>query len=164
MRQTYRVLASLIALGVLVQAAAVAYGWFQVISDVGGGAVFDENAEFNAGHIVHWVNGMFVMPLLGLVLLGVSFAAARSVPQARKWAGIVFGLIVVQVALAFVAFGAPIVGALHGMNALLVLGSAVRASMLTRAAVPATGDAPAGTIPAQRSGSASTTSGKNLPV
>ena len=37
MKQTYRVVASLIALGVLVQAAAVAYGWFQVISDIDSG-------------------------------------------------------------------------------------------------------------------------------
>ena len=163
MRQTYRVVASLIALGVLVQAAAIAFGWFQVINDVENGAVLDENAELNAGHIVHGMNGMYVLPLLGLVLLGVSFAAARSVPGARKWAGIVFGLIVLQVVLAFVAFGAPLVGALHGINALLVLGSAVRAAMLAGAAATTGTGAPAGTIPAQRSGSASS-SGSNLPV
>ena len=162
MRQTYRVVASLIALGVLVQAGAIAFGWFQVIADVENGAVLDENAELNAGHIVHGMNGMYVMPLLGLILLGVSFAAARSVPGARKWAGIVFGLIVLQVALAFVAFGAPVVGALHGVNALLLLGAAVRAASLTRAAVPAEA-APAGSIPAQRA-AGSSTSGSNLPV
>ncbi len=50
-KQTYRVLASLIALGVLVQAAAVAFGWFEVISEVENGAVFDENAEFNLGQL-----------------------------------------------------------------------------------------------------------------
>ncbi len=163
MRQTYRVVASLIALGVLVQAAAIAFGWFQVIADVENGAVLDQNAELNAGHIVHGMNGMYVLPLLGLILLGVSFAAARSVPHARKWAGIVLGLVVVQVAVAFVAFGAPVVGALHGVNALLVLASAGRAAALTRTAVPAAGGAPAGTIPAQRS-TGSQTSGTNLPV
>ena len=46
------------------------------------------------------------MPVLGLILLIVSFFAAKVVPGARKWAGIVFGLIVLQVALAFVSFGA----------------------------------------------------------
>ena len=163
MRQTYRVVASLIALGVLVQAAAIAFGWFQVINDVENGAVLDQNAELNAGHIVHGMNGLYVLPLLGLVLLGVSFAAARSVPGARKWAGITLGLIVLQVVLAFVAFGAPIVGALHGVNALLVLGAAVRAAMLAAAPAPASGSAPAGAIPAQRS-AGSSTSGTNLPV
>ena len=163
MRQTYRVVSSLIALGVLVQAAAIAFGWFQVINDVENGAVLDQNAELNAGHIVHGMNGMYVLPLLGLVLLGVSFAAARSVPGARKWAGIVFGLIVLQVVLAFVAFGAPIVGALHGINALLILGAAARAAMLAGPAATAGAGAAAGSIPAQRSGSASS-SGSNLSV
>jgi heme A synthase len=157
------VLASLIALGVLVQAGAIAFGWFQVISDVENGAVLDENAELNAGHIVHGMNGMYVMPLLGLILLGVSFAAARSVPGARKWAAIVLGLTVLQVALAFVAFGAPVVGVLHGVNALLLLGSAARAASLTRTAAPAAGSAPAGSIPAQRAGSQQA-SGSNLPA
>jgi hypothetical protein len=59
------------------------------------------------------------------------------VPGARMWAGIVFGLIVLQVALAIVAFSAPIVGALHGINALAIIGTASRASMLTREARPA---------------------------
>ncbi len=158
MRQTYRVVGSLIALGVLVQAAAIAYGWFQVIADVENGAVLDQNAELNAGHMIHGMNGMMVMPLLGLILLGVSFAAARSVPGARKWAGIVFGLILLQVALAFAAFiVTPLLGALHGINALLVLGSAARAAMLASATAPAAGTAPAGSIPAQRSAGSRTT-------
>jgi heme A synthase len=165
MRQTYRVLASLIALGVLVQAASVAMGTFQVFSDVEGGAVLDGNSDFNVGQVIHGVVGMILMPLLGLVLLGVSFAAARSVPQARKWAGIVLGLIVLQVLLAFAAFGAPIVGALHGVNAILLLGAAGRAASLTRTAVPAAGGAPGGAIPAQRSaGSPTSTPGTNLPA
>jgi heme A synthase len=163
MRQTYRVVASLIALGVLVQAAAVAFGWFQVMSDVDNGLVITSENPYNAGHELHAINGMMVMPVLALILLGVSFAAARSVPHARKWAGIVLGLVVVQVALAFVAFGAPLVGALHGVNALLVLACAGRAAALTRTAVPAAGGAPAGAIPAQR-GTGSQTSGTNLPV
>ena len=43
-----------------------------------------------------------------------------------------FGLIVLQVALALFAFSVPALGALHGINALAVFGTAVRASMLTR--------------------------------
>lgn len=164
MRQTYRVVASLIALGVIVQAAAIAFGWFQVITDVENGAVLDENAELNAGHIIHGTNGLYVMPLLGLVLLGVSFAAARSVPGARKWGGIVFLLVILQVVLAFAAFiVTPVLGALHGINALLLFGAAARAAMLARTTDAATGTAPAGAIPAQR-GAGSSTSGTNLPV
>ena len=40
MRQTYRVLAGLIALGVVVQAAAIAFGWFTALSDVDNGLVY----------------------------------------------------------------------------------------------------------------------------
>ena len=164
MRQAYRVVASLIALGVLVQAATIAFGWFQVLSDVENGAVLDENAELNAGHVIHGMNGMMVMPLLGLILLGVSFAAARSVPKARKWGGIVFGLIVLQVALAFAAFiVAPLLGALHGINALLVFAAAVRAALLTWSVAPSGSTGTADGIPAQRSTSG-TTPGTNLPV
>lgn len=132
-KQTYRVLAGLIALGVLVQAAAIAFGWFDALHELDNGLVIDENYEGNAGHMLHGIVGMYVMPLLGLSLLIVSFFAAKQVPGARQWAGIVFGLIVLQVVLAFVAFGAPIVGALHGLNALAIIGTAGRASMLARA-------------------------------
>jgi heme A synthase len=153
-KQTYRVMASLVALGVLVQAAAIAFGWFGAIHELDNGSVIDKNYEGNAGHMLHGINGMYVMPLLGLILLIVSFFAAKQVPGARKWAGIVFGLIVLQIVLAFVAFGAPIVGALHGINALAIFGTAIRASMLTREAAAARTSAP-GTfdVPQQSTGS-----------
>jgi heme A synthase len=157
MRQTYRVVASLIALGVLVQAAAVAFGWFDVLTDTEEGRVY--TGDYNVGHIVHSIVGLGVIPLLGIVLLGVSFAAAKVVPGARKWAGIVLGLILLQVALAFLAYAVPAIGALHGLNALFVLGAAGRAASLTR---PAATGGTAG-IPAQRTGSTDT-SGSTLPV
>lgn len=160
MKQTYRVVAGLIALGVVVQASSVAFSWFQVISDVENGVVFDENSEFNLGHLVHLFGGLYALPVLGLVLLIVSFLAAKQVPGARKWGGIVFGLIVLQVALAIVAFAlSPVLGALHGINALLILGAALRAASLTRSGASGTG---AVSVPQQRSGSAST--GSSLPV
>jgi hypothetical protein len=129
-KQTYRVLAGLVALGVLVQAAAIAFGWFDAISEVDQGTVIDENYEGNAGHAIHAIVGMIVMPVLGLLLLIVSFFAAKEVPGAVTWAAIVFGLIVLQVALAFAAFSAPVVGALHGINALAIIGVAGRAGAL----------------------------------
>jgi hypothetical protein len=133
-KQTYRVLASLVALGVIVQASAIAFGWFTALNRVDNGLVIKKNYDGNLGDTIHSVNGQFVMPLLGLILLIVSFFAAKTVPGARTWAGIVFGAIVLQIVLAFVAFSAPVVGALHGINALVVLGTAIRASMLTREA------------------------------
>jgi heme A synthase len=160
-KQTYRVLAGLIALGVLVQAAAVALAWFQVISDLEGGAVFDENAEFNLGHLVHLYGGLYAIPALALILLIVSFLAAKTVPGARKWAGIVFGLVVLQVALAIFAFAvAPAIGALHGLNALFLLGASLRAVSLTRAGATGTDGV---SVPRQRSESTSAT-GSSLSV
>ena len=134
MKQTYRVVAGLIAVGVLVQAGSIAAGWFMALHDVDNGLVIDKNYDGNAFHSVHGFVGFNVMPLLGLILLIVSFFAAKEVPGARKWAGIVFGLIILQVALALFAFSVPALGALHGINALAVLGTAGRASMLAREA------------------------------
>lgn len=146
MKQTYRVVAGLIALGVVVQAGAIAFGWFDALNKIDNGLVVDKNYQGNAGHAIHGVNGMYVLPLLGLILLIVSFFAAKQIPKARTWAAIVFGAIVLQVTLAFVAFAAPVVGALHGMNALVVLATAGRTSMLGREPRTAAG----GQIPVPR--------------
>jgi hypothetical protein len=80
---------------------------------------------------------MMVMPLLALLLLIVSFFAR--VAGGVKWAAFVFGLVILQVALAFVSFAAPVVGALHGLNALALLAVAGLAARRvgTRADVPA---------------------------
>jgi heme A synthase len=164
MKQTYRVVSGLVALGVLVQAAAIAFGWFDAIHELDSGLVIDENYEGNAGHVVHGINGMYLMPLLGLILLIVSFFAAKQVPGARKWAGIVFGLVVLQVVLAFVAFGAPIVGALHGLNALAILGTAVRASMLSREDRSSRRDSRTEPVDVPRQSTGSATSEAHRPV
>jgi hypothetical protein len=153
-KQTYRGVSGLVALGVLVQAGAIAAGWFTALHDVDKGLVIDKNYDGNAFHGIHGFVGFNVMPLLGLILLVVSFFAAKSVPGARKWGGIVFGLILLQVALAMFAFQVPALGALHGINALAVFGTAVRASMLARGAgVARTGADGAVDVPRQASGS-----------
>ena len=162
MTQTYRAIAGVIALGVLVQAAAVSFGWFDALAELDKGVVLDGNYEGNAGHMLHGIVGLYVMPLIGLILLIVSFLAAKSVPGARAWAGIVFGLILVQVVLAIVAFSAPIIGALHGLNALLIFGAAARAGMLARDAGAVRSSGAPGTVPSQRTGTSS--SGSSLPV
>lgn len=141
MRSAYRVLSGLIALCVVLQAAFIAGAWFGVLKDVDGGAVLDKNYDGNIGHNLHTIFGMGIVPLLGLVLLIVSFFA--NVPGGAKWAGIVFGLIVLQVLLAFVAFGVPAIGALHGINAIAVLGTAITASRRATGPMPLVQTAPA---------------------
>ncbi len=128
MRAAYRVLATLVALGIFVQAAAIAYAWFEVINRVEGGETVTSDSAFNAGHIIHGQVGMMVIPILALVLLVVSFFA--KIPGGVKRAAIVLVLVVLQVVLAFVSFGAPVVGALHGANALAILGAAIAAARL----------------------------------
>ena len=122
MRTTYRVLAGLIALGVLLQAAFVAAAWFTLIGDVDDGLVVDSDYDGNLGHALHGIVGLNIMPLLGLILFIVSFFA--KFPGAVKWAGFTFLAIIVQVVLAFLSFGWGPLGALHGLNAFVVLGLA----------------------------------------
>lgn len=122
MRQTYRVLAIAIALGVVVQAASVALGWFLTLKDLDDGQVLDKDFDYNAGQIVHSIFGLMVIPLLAIILFVISFFA--KVDSGVKWAGYVLLAVILQVALAFIAFGVPAVGALHGINAFVVAGLA----------------------------------------
>jgi hypothetical protein len=105
---------------------AIAVAWFTVLKDVDDGAVFDKNSDGNWGHAVHGIVGMMIIPILALLLLIVSFFAG--VAGGVKWAAIIFGLVVLQVLLAFLSFGAPVIGALHGANALAILGISGMAS------------------------------------
>jgi hypothetical protein len=115
MRVVYRVLAMIVTIGVVVQAAVVAAAWFLVLNELDSGTVLDKNYDGNWGHTTHGVIGMMVIPLAALLLLIVSFFAR--VPGGVKWAAITLGVTVLQVLLAFVSFGAPLAGTLHGVNA-----------------------------------------------
>lgn len=128
MKSTYRVLALLIALGVAVQAMSIALGFFIVLKN--------KNTGENIGLELHSVVGMMVIPLIAAVLLVVSFFAG--VAGGVKWAAIIFGLVVLQVLLAFAGFGAPAVGALHGLNALAVMALAgIAGSRVAKQSAPA---------------------------
>lgn len=135
MRSAYRGLALLICLGVMVQAAAVAFGWFDVINELEDGAVLSKDSEHKLGHEVHGLVGMNVMPLLGLLLLVSSFFT--KLKGASKWAGFVLLAIVLQVVMAIVSFSAPAVGLLHGLNAFVIFGLALITARRAAAAVPA---------------------------
>lgn len=121
MRSTYRALAGLIAIGVVLQAAWIALAWFIVINDAEGGAVFDENSDGNIGHALHSF-GWLVIAVLALALLIVSFFA--KIPGGVKWALIVVGVVVLQVALGIFSYELPAIGALHGINAFVLAGVA----------------------------------------
>lgn len=114
MRAVYRILAMLIAVGVVVQAAAISYALFDILHKTDDGQLYTKDSD-NVGIAVHQVVGEMIVPLLCLLLLIVSFFAG--IPGGVKWASITFGVLVLQIALAYASFPAPIVGTLHALNA-----------------------------------------------
>ncbi|KAE8765427.1 hypothetical protein [Georgenia thermotolerans] len=149
MRSVFRVLASLVALGVLVQAAAIAFGVFRMINDVDGGAVIDStyDSSANPGLATHSMGAMVVAGLAILLLLASFFVRF---PGAKTWAVWTFVAVLAQWAFGLLAFGAPVVGLLHGANALAIFLLALLAAraagraaqaLPTAARRPATADA-----------------------
>ena len=125
MRQVYKVLANLVAVTVAVQVASIALAWFTVIHDADDGKVFAGDDDYNYGHLIHSI-GAIAIALFALLLLIVSFFA--KVDAGVKWAGFVFLAVLLQWILAILSFGVPVVGALHGLNALVVAGLASAAA------------------------------------
>lgn len=144
MRATYRVLALLIAVGVVLQAMFIAIGWFQVLHDTDKGAVYDKNTGENWAQVAHGTVGVMVVPLIAIILLIISFFAR--IPGGVKWAAITFGVVVLQILFAFVGFAAPVLGALHGINAFALAGVASIAARKAREAETAAPAEPAATV------------------
>jgi hypothetical protein len=146
-KNIYRVLAYLVALQVVVQAAAIAYGFFGITHFVDTGGTIDKafvesgSAHFpgDSGLAIHGMNGSLIVPIFALVFLIFSFFA--KIPGGVKWAAITFGLTAVQVALGIfshILFG---LGALHGINAMALFAVAVMAGMRVRRATAFASDA-----------------------
>ncbi len=134
MRAAYKYLAYAIDLLILVQAAAIAWAIFGESKYIDDGNTVNKALQESdslpfpevVGFIIHGINGQILIPLVGLILLIVSFFA--KVPEGPKWAGMLFGGIVLQVLLGLFAHGLPFLGALHGLNALLLFALAYRAA------------------------------------
>jgi hypothetical protein len=123
MKATYLWLARLIALGVVLQAAFIAYGMFEILNDADNGQLFTgDRDEYTIGMNLHGIFGMVIIPLLALVLLIVAFFA--KVPRGVRMAAAVFGLVVLQFVLAAVSLPVPAIGLLHGLNAFAIAGVA----------------------------------------
>ena len=139
MRGAYRVLASLLALEVIIQAAAVVYGVFGLANYVDDGHTitaqdFEENSDISfsglGGLILHGMNGMMIIPLIALLLLIVSFFA--KVKGGIVLALVLFVLVLLQVTLGLLAHSVEQIGVLHGINAFLILGGAIQAARSAR--------------------------------
>ena len=67
--------------------------------------------------MLHGNIGMYVVPVLAIALVAIALFAHAGL----KWALLTLLAVVVQIGLAFAAFGAPWVGMLHGINAFAIL-------------------------------------------
>ncbi|MFZ1118247.1 MAG: hypothetical protein WAN44_20730 [Propionibacteriaceae bacterium] len=139
MKQVYRVLAFLIAAGVAIQAASIAYGMFGLIKWIEKGGTLDQSTELTpalggyTGFSWHATGGIFVISVVSLLFLISSFFA--KVPGGIRWALIVFGVTVLQVALGLFSHSVAGLGWLHGINALVLFGTAMMAGMRVSRAV-----------------------------
>lgn len=149
MAKAYTYFAYLIALEVVVQAGALAWGLFGFGKWIDEGNVFNKavlecedcgwNFASERGFMIHGLNGAMIIPLVALIFLIFAFFA--KVPGGAKWAAIVFALVIIQsqvlppLAREYSGFGA-----LHGVNAILLLLAAIHAGRRVPAAdrVPAT--------------------------
>ena len=148
MKSTYRILAYLIALLVVVQAGAIAWAFFGMTDWItNDNGVVDKallecddcDQEFTAewGFAIHmFFVGLLLIPLTSLLLLIVSFFA--KVPGGVKWAGFTLLAIIVQVVLGLISFSIGGLGALHGINAFVVFGVAAYTSRRVALAEDAT--------------------------
>lgn len=130
MKNVYRGLAYAVAALVAVQAASIAYAVFGLAKYIDGGGAVDKNSDGFpgvGGLMAHGIGGQAVIPLVTLALLVVSFFA--KVPGGVRWALIVLGSVVVQVALGIFSHSLPALGAVHGALALVLFGVAVTAAM-----------------------------------
>src|SRR5680860_1033236 len=136
MKSAYRILAYLIALEVVIQAAVMVFAvaglgiWIDSDNGVLDKAAFESEESLfpeMVGFMIHGMNGMMVIPLLALIFLIVSFFA--KVPGGVKWAAFTLLAVVVQVTLGIFGHENAIFGALHGVNALLLFSLAVTAGM-----------------------------------
>jgi hypothetical protein len=139
MKQVYRVLAFLIAAGVAIQAASIAYGMFGLIKWIEKGGTLDQSTELTpalggyTGFSWHATGGIFVISVVSLLFLISSFFA--KVPGGIRWALIVFGVTVLQVALGLFSHSVAGLGWLHGINALVLFGTAMMAGTRVSRAV-----------------------------
>lgn len=131
MRTVYKVLAYVVAAEVVIQAMAMVYAVAGQGKWIEEGGVLDkavvESREFVfpevIGYAVHGLNGMMVIPAIALLLLISSFFT--KIAGATKWAGLVLLLVAIQINLGFLGHGVPALGALHGLNALLLFSAAI---------------------------------------
>jgi hypothetical protein len=113
MRAVYRYLSLLIFAAVILQVGFAGYGAFSVAGDVEDASV-DEDM-FGDAFGPHAGFGYLLM-LLALIALIVALVARHRI----KHTAILFGLLVLQLLLAWFGFESPFIGFFHPINALVI--------------------------------------------
>jgi len=142
MRKTYRILADIIAIEVVLQAMFMVFavsGLFKWIDDgnnlnqsvIDGWDEDPPTFQGAVGVFFHGINGQMIIPLIGLALLIVAFFA--KVDRGVLFAAVIVASIVVQVLAGMYAGSAPWLGLVHGLNAFVLFSAAI---MAARAAKP----------------------------
>lgn len=119
MRAVYKYFVSLMTIAVVVQIGLAGFGAFDTADKLSSdGATVDQNT-FDDSFGPHAALGTFIV-LSGLVLLLMSFGTRDG--RRMKRSGIIFGLLVLQLLLAWTGASVPfLLGALHPLNAFVIL-------------------------------------------
>jgi hypothetical protein len=123
--KAYKGLAHAIAVCVVLQAAWIAAASFNVAKETDDGKAITEDNFRSWGVNLHSTFAL-IIPLLAIALLITAFVIKQ--PGATKWAGFVFGDVVLQWVLAIIAFSVPAIGVLHAVNAFAMIGLAEMAA------------------------------------
>ncbi|WP_051215074.1 hypothetical protein [Granulicoccus phenolivorans] len=147
MRTAIKTLAIIVVALVAVQASMHAWGSAGLEQYLAAGGVVDFNSptplpvvEYT-GLIIHGMNGMYVIPLVVLVLTIVSLISR--IRGAAPRAFILLGLVVLQVTFGLLGHVITVFALLHGINAILIATTAViTARWASKPGTQATAQAP----------------------
>jgi uncharacterized membrane protein YphA (DoxX/SURF4 family) len=152
MRTTYLVLARTIAILIVVQAMAIVFVVAGLFHWIDGGATLDKSVvdswdanpptfQGSFGGFIHFfLVGTVLIPLIGLILLIVSFFA--KVNRGVVLAAAIVVSIIVQYFSAVIADSTPWIGLVHGLNAFVLLGLSVAAANAAKSETPEGAPAP----------------------
>ncbi len=125
MRTVFRYWLLLLLALVVLQIAFAGYGAFDVVDKTAAGSVNEEGLDDSFR--LHSDFGYLVV-LAGLIALLLSLAARVGRQRILQSLGIV-GLLILQVVLAWIGSESAVVGALHPVNAFLILGAIASLAM-----------------------------------
>ena len=150
MRKAHQYLAGLLAVMVVVQAMAIAYAlaglghWLEKDGGMVNKAVLDSwddnppDWRGSGGFALHGIDGMMIIPLITIVFLIVSLIAARQVAGAASRAGILFGMVALQVFLGLSLHDVVVLAPLHALNGFGIFAMAFFTARKASASVEAT--------------------------